>query len=377
MFDLGLLAKKLIACRVRLQYTYVEIFEGTGIIQSRLIEFEQGHIEPTGDEILILADFYKEDYKYFISNQQLSAAENTDSLYRQFTNEFSKEDRRAIQEFLYLCECEQETWNLTEDNNKSYSPPTRFFRFHTEGEEVAKDVRLYLGYKEEELIRNIFDDFRKLRIHIFRRKLSNSNISGVFIMHPIAGKCVLINFSEDLYRQNFTIAHEVAHSIFDTDQAFNVSFTKDGKDVKEIRANSFAANFLMPANLLRGLKVSNWSIEIITKIAEQFKVNIIALLYRLKSLKLIDEDQLEKLKKHRLPQATKTDPELQGLSEKLLSSKKAILEIGLSTAYVRRCHETYLKGFISQSRLAEMLLVNEPELPKLLALFNLKLIYDF
>lgn len=376
MFDLQLLARKLTGCRTRLEYSYEETFEGTGISMDRLKGFEAGHLEPSGDEILILADFFMEDYKYFISNQQSSASENTDSLYRQFGNEFTKEDRRAVQEFLYICECEADVWDLLEDKRQPYSLPKIRPSVYTEAEEIAASVRLFLGYKENELLQNIFDDFRRLGLHIFRKKLSNSNLSGIFIQHPIAGKCVLINYSEDLYRQNFTVTHEIAHSIFDTSQSYNVSFTKDGKDIKEIRANHFAAAFLMPENTLKKLNIQTWTEPILVKLAEQFRVNVIALLYRLKSLKLITLNDFERFKGLKVPMSLKADPELKNLPNKIAEAKKSVLEHGLSASYIRKCHEAYSKAFISQARLAEMLLTPEEDLKKLLALFNLKLIYE-
>jgi Zn-dependent peptidase ImmA (M78 family) len=377
MFDLNLLAKKLTGCRNRLEYSYLEIFERTGIKEDRLKALEQAQIEPTGDEILILADFFREDYKYFISNQQSSASENTDSLYRQFGTEFTKEDRRAVQEFLYICECEADVWSLLEENKRSYKLPDRRFAINNEAEKIADEVRISLGYKQNELLQNIFDDFRRLGLHIFRRKLHNSNLSGIFIQHPVAGKCVLVNYSEDLYRQNFTVSHEVAHSIFDTNQRYNVSFTKDGKDIKEIRANRFAAGFLMPAEVLQKLKVSTWSEQILITLAGQFQVNIIALLYRLKFLKLITQQDFDKFKGLKLPKALKEDPELKDLPNKIAFAKIQVLELGLSATYVRKCHEAYSKALISQSRLAEILLTSEHELQDVLALFNLKLVYEF
>jgi len=377
MFDLNLLARKLIGCRVRLEYSYNEIFEGTGIGEERLKAFEKALVEPSGDEILILADFFKEDYKYFISNQQKSASEDTDSLYRQFDNDFTKEDRRAIQEFLYICECEADIWSLLEENRKPFNLPINRNNIYGEAEKIAQEVRLFLGYKENELFENIFDDLRKLGVHIFRRKLNNSNISGIFIQHPVAGKCILVNYSEDIYRQNFTVAHEIAHSIFDTNELYNVSFTKDGKDIKEIRANRFAAEFLMPLSALKNLKINIWTGEILIKLAAQFKVNIIALLYRLNSLKLIPSTKFDEFKSLKLPKELKEDPELKNLLPKIEKAKKQTLERGLSASYIRKCHEAYSKSLISQSRLAEILLVSEDELQNVLALFGLKLIYEF
>ena len=234
-----------------------------------------------------------------------------------------------------------------------------------------------MGYKENELFENIFDDLRKLGVHIFRRKLNNSNISGIFIQHPVAGKCILVNYSEDIYRQNFTVAHEIAHSIFDTNELYNVSFTKDGKDIKEIRANRFAAEFLMPLSALKNLKINIWTGEILIKLAAQFKVNIIALLYRLNSLKLIPSTKFDEFKSLKLPKELKEDPELKNLLPKIEKAKKQTLERGLSASYIRKCHEAYSKSLISQSRLAEILLVSENELQNVLALFGLKLIYEF
>jgi len=378
MFDLRLLAKKLSACRSRLEYSIEEVSENTGINLNRILSFENANLEPTGDEILILADFFKEDYKYFISNQQSSASENTDSLYRQFGGEFSKEDRRRIQGFLYLCECESDIWELLERKNRNYVlPPRRNINFNEEAELIANEVREFIGYKDNQLLQNIFDDFRKMGLHIFRRELTNSNLSGIFIQHPIAGKCILVNYSEDLYRQNFTVSHEVAHSIFDTSVNYNVSFNRDNQDPKEIRANRFAAAFLMPQSVLKRLKVGTWSDELLIKLADQFRVNVISLLYRLKSLNVIDNNYVDQKRDLKVPRYLKEDPELKNLSDRIASSKLEVLKRGLSTSYVRECYEAYSKSFISQSRLAEMLLITEEELKDLLALFNLKLIYEF
>lgn len=378
MFDLQLLAKKLNSCRSRLEYSVNEVSENTGIDIDRILNFENGSLEPKGDEILILADFFKEDYRYFISNLQSSASENTDSLYRQFGKEFSKEDRRSIQEFLFLCECEADIWELLEKKNKKYILPSRINNnFIAEAEVIAIQVRKFLDYKDHELLQNIFDDFRKLGILIFRRELSNSNLSGIFIQHPLAGKCILVNYSEDLYRQNFTLAHEVAHSIFDTNSEYNVSFTRENQDSKEIRANRFAAAFLMPNSVLKSLRVISWTDDHLIKVAGQLRVNVISLLYRLKSLNILNHNQVEDKKNLKVPTYLKEDPELKNLSERIASSKLKVLKRGLSTSYVRECYEAYSKSFISQSRLAEIFLIQEEELKDLLALFNLKLIYEF
>lgn len=67
---------------------------------------------------------------------------------------------------------------------------------------------------------------------------------------------------------------------------------------------------------MKALKVSNWSTEILIRLAEQFQANIIALLYRLKDLKIIDYSTFQQFERLKLPRQLKKDPELKGLPEK-------------------------------------------------------------
>jgi len=104
--DLRLLGSKLAKYREQLQESLLDVEKSTGIDSTRLAQIEFGQTEPTGDEILILADHYRCDFKFFISNEQVAPFEQTETLYRAHGSDFSKEDRRAVQDFLYLCETE-------------------------------------------------------------------------------------------------------------------------------------------------------------------------------------------------------------------------------------------------------------------------------
>ena len=183
--------------------------------------------EPSGDEILILADFFKCDYYYFISNEKYTSFEQTEKLYRKYGNEFTSADRMAIQEFIFLCENESYVLNqLGRDIHRSFSFQKRGDFYKQHGFDAALALRAHLGLSDNMLLSDLYSEFRKIGLHVFRRKLSNSKISGLYIKHNKAGNCILVNYSEDIYRQRFTVAHEVAHSILDTEADFIVSFTK-------------------------------------------------------------------------------------------------------------------------------------------------------
>lgn len=104
--NLQILGSKLAKYRGQLKESIVEVASSTGIDAARLAAIEVGQAEPTGDEVLILADHYRCDFKFFISNEQVAPFEQTETLYRAHGNDFTKEDRRAVQDFLYLCETE-------------------------------------------------------------------------------------------------------------------------------------------------------------------------------------------------------------------------------------------------------------------------------
>src|SRR3569832_2883428 len=105
--NLQALGSKLTKYRDQLEETLDEVAGATGIEVGRLRLIEQGAQEPTGDEFLILADHYRCDFNYFISNEQTAPFVQTDTLYRAHGGEFSKQDRAAVQEFLYLCDTEE------------------------------------------------------------------------------------------------------------------------------------------------------------------------------------------------------------------------------------------------------------------------------
>jgi Zn-dependent peptidase ImmA (M78 family) len=371
--DLRTLGSKLAKYRGQLKESVVEVASSTGIDAARLVAIEAGQAEPTGDEVLILADHYRCDFKFFISNEQVAPFEQTETLYRAHGNEFTKEDRRAVQDFLYLCETEDFLMRELGRPPKSFSfAPTDTF-FKGQGEAAAARLRAALGHSDRAVPRDVYAEFRSLGVHVFRRKLGNSNISGLFIMHPVAGKCALVNHSEDIYRQRFSAAHEIAHAIFDSAQGASVSFEgPNGSDMVELRANRFASCFLMPPAFLAQLPdPARWSDADAQRWANELRVSCVALAIALKEAKLIDAAAYNRIRNLRVPREAKVDPELpESLNATQRERKARLLESGLSDYYVGLCFEGFSAGVISIGRLAEALLCSHGELAELAALYG-------
>ncbi|MCG9892795.1 MAG: XRE family transcriptional regulator [Thermosynechococcaceae cyanobacterium MS004] len=377
-FDLSLFSSKLRKYREQLKTSLDEVSAATGISTQALATLENAKRRPTGDEVLILADYYQCDYQFFISNEKLAPFEQTETLYRRHGNEFSKEDRWTIQEFLFLCECEE--FLLNAPPRRDYKP-FRFSKvgdyFKGHGEQAATKLREHFGYSSIQVGSDIYDDFRRLGFHIFRRQLGNSNISGLYIKHPTAGKCILVNYSEDVYRQRFTAAHESAHAILDEEEDFIVSFVWDKSNLVEIRANTFASRYLMPPDFLRNIPdSSNWTTDKAIDWANRLKVSTEALANALKNANLISQSTAIQIKAVKVPSDRKIDPELPAsLSPATRLRREQSLKRGLSTFYVNLCFEAYEQDFISAGRLAEMLLVSERELNEMADLYGRVLMY--
>lgn len=376
--DLVAFGKKLERYRLQFQMSQEDISKSTGIAEALVRSYEAGEVEPSGDHILILADFFKCDYKFFISNEKLAPFEQTETLFRAHGDQLSPTDRWAIQEFLYLCECESmlsASLDRTTDTFR-FAKSGSFFKKH--GADAAVALRRHLRYEGNQVPMDVFADFRNIGLHVFRRHLENSTISGLFIRHPLAGDCVLVNYSEDVYRQRFTVAHEAGHAILDTDREVNLSLTSwDSSDLSEIRANVFASHFLMPPEFLAGIpNVDQWDAAKAIEWANRLKVSTHALSLALSQAKLVDSGSASVIRNAKVPQADKQDAELPStLSQRTRDLKRQFLERGLSTHYVSLCFDAYEADMITAGKLAEALLSDMHAIQQIADVFGRSLKY--
>ncbi|NKB78045.1 MAG: ImmA/IrrE family metallo-endopeptidase [Gammaproteobacteria bacterium] len=110
-------------------------------------------------------------------------------------------------------------------------------------------------------------------------------LSGKFEFEGDTPVCYY-NSSEPLLRQNFTIAHELGHYALGHGKSFRdpvSNFSSRGNEFKEIQANDFAAQLLMPKSQVLGY-IRERGIVDIGKLADIFKVSQVAMKYRLKNL---------------------------------------------------------------------------------------------
>jgi len=105
---------------------------------------------------------------------------------------------------------------------------------------------------------------------------------------------IVVSTGDVLNRQRFTLAHELAHILARDDQELHidVSVQSGQPDLSELQANAFAAAFLMPADVLRAVPVSEGGLPQVTfdGLIANLKVSPSALAHRLCNLGIIDPE---------------------------------------------------------------------------------------
>ena len=366
-FDYVLLGKKLQEARESLLIDTQEAAARLQISVEDYLKLESGQKKATGDQVVLLTSLYQRDFRYFVTGNYPSAESQIQEMFR-LNSSLSKNDRIAIQQFVRLCEYE----NFLEQEvfQNKFSPFPNYGQrqfshsnFKRQGAEAARfeRERLDLGVSA---ILDIFALLRSQGIHVFKRQLEDRNISGLYIHHPTAGHCILINYLDDMYRQNFSAAHEYCHALFDSDIGHEVTYLNKNTNEFEWRANSFAGNFLIPSKCIEAdyntpaNKYETW-INTIRQIATRFRVSSQVVIIRLIEMNWIDENLKQKLMNERrliIKSQEKIDPEIpQDLSPGQKERLTQVIRNGLSWYFIELCIEAYRQGKITYHKLLEVL----------------------
>ena len=376
-FDFKLLGRKIKEARESLLIEKEEVAKYLRCSIEEYEKIENGESSSIdGDIIILISQVLEMDFRYFVSGDYVSAESQIKELFRQ-NGDITKNDRKAIRKFIRLCE---EKHNLEGLLSRQKPLP-----YDYSGYGFRSNNHKYQGitaaYRERERlniddsINDIYGLLRKQKIHIFRRKLEDSNISGVYIKHPVAGHCVLINYSDDIYRQNFSMAHEYCHVLFDSGKEQSITYFNREMDYVEIRANNFASNFLLPDKGIESINTDisyEELIKIILDICNHYNVSSKVVIYRLKG-KRFSEKLIERLLKDErliISKSDKIDPELAGASKNLHERLKKIIESGISLEFIELVRNAYQQNEISYGKMLECLQMNIEDAKQLIDLWD-------
>lgn len=221
--------------------------------------------------------------------------------------------------------------------------PARKWDAIEQGEAVASEERQRLGLGFAP-IEDIAELLESEGIRTSQVALSN-DVSGFTLNTPEVGPLVVVNRKHPAVRRRYSYAHEYAHVVFDRSRTGVVSRESERDSMLEVRANAFAAAFLMPEagikhylSILGKDKASRMQAELfdesgtatveargaagarelkiydVVQIAHVFGVSRIAVVYRLRNLRLINDAEHERLM-HEESMAGRAIASLLGLPE--------------------------------------------------------------
>lgn len=199
---------------------------------------------------------------------------------------------------------------------------------------------------------NVKTLLRKLNILALYRPLSENSWGLSLKTHDSKHFFMLINSNSTRGRQHFTIAHELFHLLYEENPVPHFCNNLNSKDSSEKNADMFASCLLMPRQgLLQNCpkeELLSMSVATVLRLEQLYGVSHQALCFRLKRLKLINEEELQVLLQIDIKKAAYQ----YGIDTSLYESGNENLVIG---DYGMKARKLFEDGKISEGHYVELL----------------------
>lgn len=330
------LGRRLQLARENSRLSQEDVADALGVPRTGVAKMEAGRRTVSSLELAELARLYNRPIAWFVGEETEPEEDVFVALLR-LAPEIDEDTsiREEVSRYLRLCQegCRlREMLGLTLDCTApgySLPMPSHVGEAVRQGERVASEERSRIGIGDAP-ISDMADLIVNQGIWASGVRLPSS-VSGLLLRHRSIGFVVLVALNELRERKRFSYAHEYAHALMDRDGSATVSRNSDRNNLTEVRANAFAAAFLMPAEGVRefvttigkgrpsreSFLVTDGSdsedepqatvrrhsardqrityMDVIAA-AHHFKVNYEPMLYRLRNLGLITQDELASLR---------------------------------------------------------------------------------
>ena len=341
--------RKVSEARAHLGLTQAELSARLGVARSTLAEMEMGKRRITADELYRLAELLRRPLQYFFSPLGVAtlfafrtAKEELDEPARealvQLDNRLS--EMRSLERFSgTIIRSRLHPYSVDKQANPTIA-----------GRNVARmeRARLALGSSPVPNLRDILE--QRTGLLAFGYYVPASGFSGAFGCDGERA-ALLINVAHVRGRTNFTLAHEYAHSIIGQGDV-HVELRASPDSAEERFADSFAANFLMPLDVIEeAIEYATIdpiciSSDQVLMLASQFGASFEAMLGRLEHFGIVARNLGRNLRKETKPLAR---------SRQLgLSDPRAEFPT-LPMTYQQMAFLSFRNESISLSRLAEFL----------------------
>lgn len=357
-----------------------------GVSRPTLTQIELGNRAVTSVELARLAHLYGRDVAEFLS-EVFDENETIATLFRADADAAANADvvervreclaiAREFTRLETLLGVEREMGAVGYD----MPPLTRKWDAITQGEQVAEEERARLGVGWAP----IPDMGELLETQGVRTGVVElpPDVSGMTLSHQSIGLFVVVNSGHVRARRRFSFAHEYAHVVMDRRRFGMISRESNRNDLLEVRANAFAACFLMPADGVQrfvatlgkgrpsrlraqvfdgdeaattvegrpGAHTQAIQLYDVAHMAHHFGVSRLAALYRLLNLGLVNQNEFEQLK---LAEEQERGAGIAAALE-LLEPEDAPSRNEFRHRFLNLSLEAYRRGEVSKAKLSEL-----------------------
>ncbi|MFL6195824.1 MAG: helix-turn-helix domain-containing protein, partial [Thermoanaerobaculia bacterium] len=250
------LARRLREARESAGLRQEDVAHHLGLSRPSVAQIELGNRSVTGLELAQLARLYGRDVQDFLA-MEFDPGQTVLALFRSASKEVGEEALEAFRDCLVLA---RELASLealmgvdrSQIGAPSYTadPPRGRWQAIEQGVQVAKEERRRLGLGG----RPLWDASEFLEEQGIRTAMLQlpDEVSGLTLMEKGLSLSIVVNERHHQLRRRFSWVHEYAHVLLDRSHRATISVASRRDDFQEVRANSFAATFLMPEDGVRG-----------------------------------------------------------------------------------------------------------------------------
>jgi Zn-dependent peptidase ImmA (M78 family)/transcriptional regulator with XRE-family HTH domain len=290
--------------------TQEAVAEHLGLARTSLVALEKGERAVRPDELVAMARLFQRPV-----DELLRPTAPVENFVGQFRTSLSRaEDTDALEEAIRAVERYAEDYRELERRagvSPEHSYPAPYAIDGTPPAAAATEIasaersRLGLGDGPIANLRDVLET--KLGIRVFYVELP-ARVEGFFAFTPEMGACIAINALRPVERQQWTLAHELAHFLIRRSAEITVATDRtSGRAPQHERfAEAFAAEFTMPTtgltrdfNAIRRTRPDGVTPAALVELAAFYRVSFQALLLRLEGLGLLPRGTFDVLQHER------------------------------------------------------------------------------
>lgn len=318
------LAERLKSAREATGLTQQQVSDWLGVRRPAIAEIETGNRAVKSDELVRLASLYGRSLGWLVEGELRPQDNIAAALFRADNPDDPALKREAAvlaKRCAAVFDLERKLRAQVAVRAPEYTDRSAledWSRSMVHGKRVAYQERARLGIGDSAPLGDPWGVVEDVGIRVFPLDLGDDHvIDGIFTRSAEGHACVGVNVGKWVFRQVFTVVHEYGHALMDSDLTGEACTTSRGWSQKgsryanrELRANQFAAVFLVPREALlwfletrgklrggaaRPNAVGLTAVEIV-RAQDHFGASGDMILWRLQNERLIDAAERKRLK---------------------------------------------------------------------------------